>query len=224
MLTILRPLLMSTIWQVSAASECDQFHYGQLCSLDPISLIVDMIPHLATPQECQDRCYMESNCNHFMFLLLSNDNSDCFLLTECNTNTKYCWDTQDCSVVVAGPRTPKITEACCEVFRGVTCERGFEIDHFYDVDNAQECQSLCEDTGNCHYWGLHGDVCFLYSQCGVPEPCSSSCSSGPVLPNLSSCNFSSSSTTALHKNPGTPCPWIVIFLHGLKKRQFFCTW
>ena len=23
--------------------------------------------------------------------------------------------------------------------------------------------------------------------------------------------------------PGTPCPWIVIFLHGPKKRQFFCT-
>ena len=29
---------------------------------------------------------------------------------------------------------------------------------------------------------------------------------------------------ALHENPGTPCPWIVIFLHEPKKRQFFCTW
>ena len=29
---------------------------------------------------------------------------------------------------------------------------------------------------------------------------------------------------ALHETPRTPCPWIVIFLHGPKKRQFFCTW
>ena len=29
---------------------------------------------------------------------------------------------------------------------------------------------------------------------------------------------------ALHETPGTPCPWIVIFLHGPQKRQFFCTW
>ena len=34
----------------------------------------------------------------------------------------------------------------------------------------------------------------------------------------------SSPKMALHETSGTPCPWIVIFLHGLKKRQFFCTW
>ena len=36
--------------------------------------------------------------------------------------------------------------------------------------------------------------------------------------------YSRTPKMALHENPGTPCPWIVIFLHGLKKRQFFCTW
>jgi len=36
-------------------------------------------------------------------------------------------------------------------------------------------------------------------------------------------NFSRTPKMALHGNPGTPCPWIVIFLHGPKKRKFFCT-
>ena len=35
--------------------------------------------------------------------------------------------------------------------------------------------------------------------------------------------YSRTPKMVLHENPGTPCPWIVIFVHEPKKRQIFCT-
>ena len=170
----------------SHATPCDQFSFGQLCSLSPISSIIDLVPGLEDEQQCQDQCVLSSDCNHFTFVKFANTSSDCFLLRECQNKT-FCADTLDCTFAIAGPKTPPVKKACCEGFGGTTCEKESEIDHFYGVNEAAECQELCQDTSGCNFWSLHGDICILYSQCGAPQPCSS-CSSGPVFPDISSCS------------------------------------
>ena len=171
----------------SEATQCDQFRFGQLCSLYPISAIVDLIPGIHNEQRCQDQCLFNVDCNNFTFVKLSDGKTDCFLLRECGSESS-CADTQDCSFALSGPKTPSLIDACCGGFENKTCAKEFEIDHFYGVNEVEECQGLCQDTSGCHYWSLHGDVCFLYSKCGTPESCSSPCSSGPVFPDIDSCS------------------------------------
>ena len=172
----------------SEATQCDLLHNGLLCSLDSVSNIVGAVFDLPSELECQAECASDANCNEFMFLtFLNNRPSDCFLLKECTTNTTSCKDTPDCAFSVTGPKSPPITEACCQDFQEVTCEKESEIDHFYDVAEASECQSLCRDTSGCLYWSLYEEICFLYNNCNAPHPCSSFCSSGPVFPDISEC-------------------------------------
>ena len=170
----------------SYATQCDQFSFGQLCSLSPISSIIDLVPGLEDEQQCQDQCVLSSDCNYFTFVKFANTSTDCFLLRDCQNKT-FCAETLDCAFAIAGPKSPPVKEACCEGFGGTTCEKEAEIDHFYGVNEAAECQDLCQDTSGCNFWSLHGDICILYSQCGAPQPCSS-CSSGPVFPDISSCS------------------------------------
>ena len=170
----------------SHATQCDQFSFGQLCSLSTISSIIDLVPGLEDEQQCQDQCVLSSDCDYFTFVKFANTSSDCFLLRECQNKT-FCADTLDCTFAIAGPKTPPVKEACCEGFGGTPCEKESEIDHFYGVNEASECQNLCQDTSGCNIWSLHGDICILYSQCGAPQTCSS-CSSGPVFPDISSCS------------------------------------
>ena len=95
----------------SVASQCDLFHNGLLCSLDPISNIVGAIFDLESELECQAECVSNNNCNNFMFATFSNNRpNECFLLDECNTNTTSCKETPDCSFSVTGPKTPSIPE------------------------------------------------------------------------------------------------------------------
>ena len=122
-----------------------------------------------------------------MFATFDDKPSNCFLLDECNTNTTSCRDTPDCNFSVSGPKTPSIPDACCQEFKGVICDMESEVGHFYDVAEAPKCQSLCRDTSNCSYWSLYGEICFLYSTCNHPHPCSSLCTSGPVFPDISVC-------------------------------------
>ena len=174
-------LLFASCWLGSEADQCDLFHNGLLCSLDPISNIEGAVFDLESELECQQECDSNINCNHFMFATFNNRPSDCFLLTECNTNTTSCEDTPGCNFSVTGPNTPSITGACCQEFQDVTCEGESEIGHFYDVVEATECQSLCRDTSGCRYWSLYGEICFLYNNCTYPHPCSTICTSGPVF-------------------------------------------
>ena len=174
-------LLFTSCWLGSEADQCDLFHNGLLCSLDPISNIEGAVFDLESELECQQECDSNINCNFFMFASFTNRHSDCFLLTKCNTNTTSCKDTPDCNFSVTGPKTPSITEACCQEFQDVTCERESEIGHFYDVVEATECQSLCRGASGCRYWSLYGEICFLYTDCSYPHPCSSICTSGPVF-------------------------------------------
>ena len=147
-LTVL--LLLSSYSVGSEASQCDLFHNGLLCSLDLVSNIVGAVFNLPSELECQAECASDVNCNQFMFLTFLGNNrpSDCFLLKECTTNTTSCKDTPDCAFSVTGPKSPPIIEACCQDFQDVTCEKESEIDHFYDVTEASECQSLCRDTSS----------------------------------------------------------------------------
>merc|ERR1712223_1503210 len=173
----------------SEATQCDLFHNGLLCALDPVSNIVGAVFDLPSELGCQAECASDANCNQFMFLTFLDNNrpSDCFLLKECTTNTTSCKDTPDCAFSVTGPKSPPIIEACCQDFQDVTCEKESEIDHFYDVTEASECQSLCRDTSGCLYWSLYEEICFLYNNSNTPHPCSSFCSSGPVFPDILEC-------------------------------------
>ena len=179
-------LLAAIVYPSSESRQCDQFHFGQLCSLDPISAIVDLIPGLEDEQQCQDQCLFNSECHNFTFAKFTNGNTDCFLLRECQSETS-CVDNQDCSFALTGPKAPSLTAACCDGFENKTCGKESEIDHFYGVNEVAECQGLCQDTQGCHYWSLHGDVCFLYTDCETSEWCSS-CSGGPVFPDIDSCS------------------------------------
>ena len=186
---ILPTLFASICWPCFKAFQCDLFHTGLLCSLDPISNIVGANFDLANEIECQKQCESTIDCNQFLFATFtSNRSSECFLLIECNTNTSSsCADTPDCNFSVTGPKTPSITEACCDQFQGVTCESDSELGHFYDVVEPSECQNFCRDTTGCRYWSLYGEICFLYSNCSTPHPCSSYCTSGSVFPDISFC-------------------------------------
>ena len=87
-------LLLSSYSGGSEASQCDLFHNGLLCSLDPVSNIVGAVFNRPSELECQAGCASDANCNQFMFLtFLNNRPSDCFLLKECTTNTTSCKDT-----------------------------------------------------------------------------------------------------------------------------------
>ena len=179
--------LFSCCWLGLEAAQCDLFQNGLLCSLDPITNMVGAVFDLRSELECQQECASNVDCNSFMFATFINKVSDCILLTECNTNTTSCKDTPDCNFSVTGPKTPSIVEACCQEFQDVTCEVESEIEHFFDVAEADECRGLCRDTNGCHYWSLYGEICFLYSNCTTPTPCSSTCTSGSVFPDISSC-------------------------------------
>ena len=134
----------------SEASQCNLFHKGLLCSLDPISKIVGAVFKLESELECQAECVSNNNCNNFMFATFSNNrSSECFLLDECNTNTTSCPDTPVCDFFLMGPKYPTIPDACCQKFKSSTCETESEISHFYDVAEETECQIRCRDTSNC---------------------------------------------------------------------------
>ena len=132
---------------------------------------------------------LEPNCNYFMFIEFTSRESECFLLSECNTTSATtCENTPDCSLAITGPKRPALNDACCDQFQEqVTCESESEIGHFYEIGEATECQNLCRDTEGCQYWSLYVQICFLYSGCTTPLPCSSVCTSGPVFPSISSC-------------------------------------
>ena len=182
--------LLNSCFLGSEAAQCDLFHRGLVCSLDPFTNIVGTVFDLKSELDCQQECASNSDCNYFMFTTFTNNRpSDCFLLTECKTNTTSCENTPDCSLSITGPKTPSITEACCGEFQDVICEGESEIGHFYGAAEAAECQSLCRDTSGCRYWSLFGDVCFLYSACTTPNPCSSTCTSGSLFPDVSSCDI-----------------------------------
>ena len=91
----------------SYATQCDQFSFGQLCSLSPISSIIDLVPGLEDEQQCQDQCVLSSDCNYFTFVKFANTSSDCFLLRECQNKT-FCADTLDCAFAIVGPKTPPV--------------------------------------------------------------------------------------------------------------------
>merc|ERR1712223_1569810 len=85
----------------SEATQCDLFHNGLLCSLDPISNIVGAVFDLGSELECQAECVSNNNCNNFMFATFStNRSNECFLLDECYTNTTSCEDTPNCKFSV----------------------------------------------------------------------------------------------------------------------------
>ena len=171
---------------LGTTDECDRFHYGDLSALYPASNIVDMYPDLNNEVECQNQCGVNALCNQFMFQRFTTGHTGCFLLQECMINTVSCVDTPDCQMSILGPKTPSLTDACCQDLEDETCEMEFEIGHFYDVVDVSECQRLCRDTTECRYWSLHGDICLLYSECGNPESCSS-CTTGPVFPDITTC-------------------------------------
>ena len=184
-------LLFSSCLPGLESAQCDLFQSGLLCSLD-ISNILAAISGLENESVCQEQCALpDSNCNFFMFIEFESRESECFLLTDCNaTNVTTCSTTPDCRLSITGPKTPKITDACCDQFEEVTCEIESEIGHFYQVGEASECQNICRDTSGCQYWSLYVQVCFLYSVCTTPVSCSSVCTSGPLFPNVSACDKS----------------------------------
>ena len=114
-------ILIAGLLPSSEATQCDQFHFGQLCSLYPISAIVALIPGLQDQQLCQDQCLFNVDCNNFTFVKLADGNTDCFLLRECGSETS-CAETQDCSFALTGPKTPSLIDACCGGFENKTCE------------------------------------------------------------------------------------------------------
>ena len=181
-------VLSVSIWPGLDASQCNFFQTGLLCSLDPISNIVGAFFDLENEIDCQKQCESNIDCNEFLFATFESDRtSECFLLSECSTNTSSCENTPGCSFSVTGPKSPKITDACCDDFQAVTCETDSEIGHFYDIADPPECQKLCRDGSGCRYWSLYGEICFLYSNCSSPDPCSTFCTSGSVLPEISFC-------------------------------------
>merc|ERR1719507_2524720 len=106
--------LVATIcWSGSEATQCDLFHSGLLCSLDPISNILGAISGVENESVCQEQCALpDSKCNYFMFITFTSRESECFLLSECNTtNATSCSNSQDCSLVITGPKTPSINDA-----------------------------------------------------------------------------------------------------------------
>ena len=156
MLAKLPMFLLATCFQGFEASQCDLFQSGLLCSLDPISNILGAISGVENEAVCQELCALpDSSCNFFMFITFTSRESECFLLSECNTtNATTCSNSADCTLVITGPKTPSVEEACCDQFQEVTCETESEIGHFYEVVEAAECQSLCRDTAGCQYWSL----------------------------------------------------------------------
>ena len=181
-------LLVSACWPGLEASQCDLFHNEHLCSLDTISNIVGTITGLENEVVCQNQCVLDSSCRQFMFIAFKYSDNKCFLLTQCKPTTKTCDNTPGCSQVITGPKTPSLKDACCDDLQEVTCESESEIGHFFDIANSTECQSLCQETAGCRYWSLYGQICFLYSRCKTPNPCSL-CTSGSVFPNCESDDF-----------------------------------
>ena len=182
--------LSTSCWLGLGANQCDLFRNGLICSIDSISDLVGSVSDLQSELECQQECGSNVDCNFFVFETFTNNRpSDCLLLNVCNTNedTPDCENTPGCNRSVIGPKTPSIIEACCGEFQDATCEGDTEIGHFSDVAEAKECQSLCRDTSGCHYWSLFDEICFLYSACTAPSPCSSTCTSGSAFPDLSYC-------------------------------------
>ena len=174
--------------ELRATTQCEFFQSDHLCSLDPISNILGAVSGLENEVICQEQCALEPSCNFFMFIMFTSRESECFLLNDCNiANSATCSKTPDCSLVVTGPKAPPMQEACCDQFEEVTCERESEIDHFYEVEEPSECQSLCRDTIGCLYWSLYVHICFLYSVCRSPVSCSTVCTSGLVFPDISFC-------------------------------------
>ena len=120
--------VITFIFQVIKAVQCDLFHNGLFCSLEPISNIFD----LNNKMECQKQCEFNIDCNQFLYATFaSNRSSECFLLTECNTNTTSCGDK-------TSPLSHR-TKDSWDQFQGVTCETKSEIGHFCDFCELSEC-------------------------------------------------------------------------------------
>ena len=131
---------VSTI--VSGSSDCDYFEYGAMCSLQPTSNVLWIIPDLDSENKCQEECTQVSGCKNFTFKRFSSGDSGCILLRSCDTNSTTCAMDPDCSMAVSGPVSPLITDACCDTFRDAACDREFEITEIFDVYSDQICQNF----------------------------------------------------------------------------------
>ena len=185
-------ILLNHIVTSVSSIDCDLFEYGPLCSLHPMSNVLQTIPSLENESWCQAECVNTPGCNFFMFIRFkdpASHSSSCFLLQDCQTDSSSCSDDPSCLTSTIGPVSPPILDACCSDLAGMTCQDEFIIGREESVFTAEECQQLCMDNTWCQYWSLRaeGSTCILFSECGGQlEPCPS-CSTGPRSPDLSLC-------------------------------------
>ena len=131
-------------------TECDAFGYGELCSLQDLNEILNLIPGLANEIFCQEECTHAPGCLFFQFEVLVEGSTRCILLKSCNSsNTPNCDHNEQCKMSVIGPVKPDLVEACCETFSNKACPSEFQISEFFHVTDEQLCQNLCRNEEHC---------------------------------------------------------------------------
>ena len=204
-------LLSTTSWSgSSAASWCGLlFQSEHLCALHPTgSNIVGAVIGIEDEIVCQEECDQTDGCSFFMFISYANRESECLLLSECDTSGAIkCADSlSDCSLVVTGPREPPIRDACCEEGHGWPLyPQGQLIDSMNGL-YQDDCQSLCRNTKGCQCWSVAfsavtGDrYCSIYKDFGEnPVYYKEYVLSGQVFPPRLACKSNTTSSQSVFK-------------------------
>eukprot|EP00092_Neocalanus_flemingeri_P034877 GFUD01037952.1.p1 GENE.GFUD01037952.1~~GFUD01037952.1.p1 ORF type:complete len:514 (+),score=98.80 GFUD01037952.1:159-1700(+) len=212
--------LLLIVPSVSAANSCESLQYDTLCLMD-ISNTIALIPDIKNEVDCQAECGHVRDCSHFSFFNASYEavqtskvsvvsdsiidqilpaaptTTSCALVRSCNSkSSQSCSGLPNCNLAVSGPRSPKITEMCCQEFGKKACKGEIIAQHF-KVSGPEECQKICQQTPHCQYYTQYsGDACFLHRSCDKTEPCSI-CTSGPASPSRDQCQKNSDHVTLL---------------------------
>merc|ERR1711971_507240 len=101
-----------------------------------------------------------------------------------------------------------VTKGVCGDFLEGACDLSENniLDHNRYTDTPAECQDLCSQNAQCHFFTHFSTQCYLLIECGDAEHCTE-CVSGPTSPAFGSCPWPPSPTdhpTEPTTTPTTP--------------------
>merc|ERR1712198_387006 len=88
-----------------------------------------------------------------------------------------------------------VTKGVCGDFLEGACDLSENniLDHNRYTDTPAECQDLCSQNSQCHFFTHFSTQCYLLAECGNSEHCTG-CVSGPTSPPFGSCPWPPSPT------------------------------
>merc|ERR550519_1933320 len=147
---------------------------------DP-SLIIDTIPSVQTPEDCQENCSEECSAFTWTSPEASLFHNLCVLFGSTN-------ETIPCTDCVSGPN-----ECLCSMIGECSIVGDNVLDSYLNVPDATSCHQFCGNNSECNYFTFFSEghplqhMCLIFRSCEVMDETCEGCISGPTV--CETCDF-----------------------------------